>query len=43
MLCLQMDFHHGAVVEDRCDTPHEELGEPVRIDVLLEESARSPG
>ena len=43
MLRLQMDLHHRAIVQDRRDGLHEELCEPVGIDVLLENRARSPG
>ena len=42
MLGLQMDFHDSAVVQDRRDASHQELGEPIGSDVLLEERARSP-
>jgi len=34
---LQMKFHYNAVVKNRGDSPYEQMSEPIRIDVLLEE------
>jgi hypothetical protein len=42
MLGLQMDFHHGAVEQDRRDALYKELGEPVGSNVLLEERTCFP-
>jgi len=41
MLGLEVDCHHRAVDQDRRYALNKQLTEPIRIDVLLEDRARS--
>src|SRR6266699_373052 len=41
VLCLKADLRHHVVDQDWGNAAHEQLGEPVRRDVLLEEGTRS--
>lgn len=43
MFGLQVNFHDTAVAQDRRDAAHEQLSEPVYINVLLEEGAAPSG
>src|SRR6266540_2257803 len=42
VLCLEVDLQHGGIDQDRRNAPHEQMGEPVRRDVLLEKCALPP-
>ncbi len=41
VLCLEVNLRHDRVDQDRRNAAHEQLGQPVCRDVLLEERARS--